>query len=66
MCRVSERSHESGGVEHGRRLPPLEDVRVKGVHEDYFAEFPGFDVGWRWFDPFSEEAAVEGVEVVSD
>jgi hypothetical protein len=47
-------------------LSPFEDVGVEGVHEYYFSEFPCFGDGWRWLDPFSEEATVEGVEVVSD
>tara|TARA_R110002060_G_scaffold16489_2_gene22909 strand:- start:984 stop:1139 length:156 start_codon:yes stop_codon:yes gene_type:complete len=46
-------------------LAPFKDVSVKGVHEDDFSEFAGFDDGWGGFDPFSEEAAVECMEVIS-
>lgn len=34
------------------------------VDQDCFAEFVSLDYGRRGFDPFSEEAAVESVEVV--
>jgi len=40
-------------------------MRVKGVHKDYFSNFRNVDYGWWRLDPFSKEAAVQGVQVVA-
>ncbi len=40
-------------------------MSVQGVHEDDLSELADRDNRWGWLDPFAEEAAVEGMEVVA-
>lgn len=62
---ITEGTPKTGGVQHGDRLAPFEDVGVQCVHQDNLAPFAGL-CNWRGgLYPFPEKTAVECMQVVT-